>query len=186
MKVLVIPEDQTLDTYIVQPIVEALLRDAGIPGRADVLPEPRLRGADDALDKELLNRIVTDNPMIDVFVLVVDRDCDRQHNERRAREREAEHRGKLIACVAKEEVEVWMLALHKDAIAAPWQQIRDECDPKEMFAEPLLRDLGSSGPGRGRKRAMKALSGRIRSLLTLCPELASLQRQLQQARDARA
>lgn len=182
MKFLIIPEDQTLDGYILKPIVEAIAADLGVRGRVDVLPEPRLRGAGDALDAELIGEIVADNPMVDVFLLVVDRDCDRQNNQAKAEARRQEHPDKLIACVAIQEVEVWLLALYKDELGAPWQQVREHCDPKERWADPLLRRLGTNGPGGGRKLAMRALQGKLRSLLSLCEELEGLKQAIASAR----
>lgn len=89
--------------------------------------------------------------------------------------RQREHEGKLIACLARQEVEVWMLALHADRLNARFADVRAHCDPKEAWAEPLLDELGRDGPGRGRKRAMRALAGNWRSLRSRCPELGALQ-----------
>ncbi len=178
MKILIIPEDQTQDGYIVRPIVEALCADLGVSARVDVLPEPRLRGAGDALDKEIVAGIVRDNPMTDLFLLVADRDCDRRTHSAKAAEREKEHPRKLMACLAIEEVEVWMLALHREDLGARWSAVRSHCDPKEEWAEQLLQSLGRGGPGGGRKRAMQALRGQLQTLLSLCDELQELRRRL--------
>ena len=181
MKVLIIPEDQTLDAFIAKPVVEALLADLGIPARVDVLPEPRLRGAGDALDKAVVAEIVANNPMTDLFVLVVDRDCNRQKNEERAREREAEHAERLVACVAVQELEVWLLALHHDKLpqGTQWRQVRAECDPKERWANGVLAQLGTQGPGGGRKRAMRAVQGGgLKTLLSRCDEVRHLREAL--------
>lgn len=185
MKVLIIPEDQELDRYIVKPIVEALLTDLGRPAQVDVLPEPRLRGSSEALDKGMIDRIVGDNPMVDLFLLIVDRDCDRDKAEARAAARQKDYKKKLIACLARQEVEVWMLALHTDKLTASWAAVRRHCDPKEAYAEPLLDKLGSEGPGRGRKRAMRALTGNWRSLRDRCAELRELQEAISAWWDAR-
>lgn len=178
MKVLVIPEDQHHDRYIIKPVIEAIVADLGRKARIDVLPEPRLRGTSEALDPTLIRRIVDDNPMIDLFILVIDRDCDRENNEARAAARAAEHPGRLLACVARQEVEVWMLALHRDQIDTPFSVIRAHCDPKEAYAEPLLDRLGNRGPGEGRTAAMRAISGNLRGLLSRCDELAQLRAQI--------
>lgn len=178
MKVLVIPEDQELDRYILKPVIEALFADLGRRARVDVLPEPRLRGVSDALDSDTLAKIVADNPMIDLFLLVIDRDCDRENNVARTAARQREHAGRMIACLAIQELEVWMLALYKDRLDDPFSTVREECDPKERWAERLLADLGTDGPGRGRRRAMRALAGRWRSLRDTCPELRDLQDQI--------
>ncbi len=179
MKVLIIPEDQELDRYIVKPVVEALFADLGVPASVNVLPEPRLRGAGEALDKDTVASIVRDNPMEDLFLLIVDRDCNREQHEAKAAQRLAEHAGKLLACLAVQEVEVWLLALYKDRLKVTFTEVRKDPDPKERWAEPLLKELGSEGPGRGRKAAMRALSGKWRSLHDTCPELLDLQRRIQ-------
>jgi hypothetical protein len=180
VKVLVIPEDQELDRYIVKPVIEALFDDLRMRAAVDVLPEPRLRGAGDALDHAMIDDIVAKNPMVDLFVLVVDRDCDRMGNEGKARALQTRHEGKLLACVAQQEIEVWMLALHWEDLRKAhgleyFSTVRAHCDPKEEWAEPLLESLGSGGPGRGRKRAMRAIAGQWRSLRGRCDELAALQ-----------
>ena len=175
MKILVIPEDQQSDQYIVKPIVVRIAWDVGIRGQVEVLGEPRLRGASDALNPAFLREIVEENRTADAFVLVVDRDCDRDRHEARLADRVREHGGKVIGCLARQEIEVWMLALYSDKLGAPWQTVRDECDPKERFAEPLLRSLKSVGPGGGRKEAMRALDGNgLKALLSKCRELAEL------------
>lgn len=176
MKVLIIPEDQHHDQYILRPIVEALFRDLGRTARVQVLPEPRLRGAGDALDEDLLAQIVRDYPMIDLFLLMVDRDCNRLGHEEKVAARQREHAKSLIACLACQEIEVWLLALHLGKFdAGSISEVRAECDPKEKWAEPLLARLGSGGPGSGRKRAMAALSGNWRSLRDRCSELREFQ-----------
>lgn len=184
MKVLIIPEDQALDQYIVKPVVEAMLRDEQIPARVDVLPEPRLRGTGMALDAQIIAGIVTNNPMVDLFLLIVDRDCNREGNEEQAAARQREHQGKLIACLAVQEVEVWLLALYTDRLGARLTEVRAHCDPKERWAEPLLDELGREGPGRGRKRAMRVLASNWRRLRARCPELASLQKAVRAFRGA--
>ena len=185
MKVLLILEDQTHDQYIIKPVVEALFADLKLPARISVLPEPRLRGYSQALDPEMIRSIVHDNPMEDLFLLVVDRDCDRNHAETKTAAIQEEHATKLICCLAIQEIEVWMLALHADSLDAPLSEIRQHCDPKERWAEPLLARLGTDGPGAGRKKAMRALQGQWRSLRDRCDELKSLQDQVESWRRTR-
>lgn len=179
MKVLIIPEDPTNDSFIIKPVIEAVFADLGRRARIDMLRDPQLRGTNDALDRAMVARIIDENPMEDLFLLVVDRDCNRNGTETKAAARAAAHAGKLLACVAKQEVEVWMLALHADKIVESFREVRDECDPKERFAEPLLDRLGvRGGPGAGRKAARRPLAGNMRSLLSRCDELADLRAQI--------
>jgi hypothetical protein len=179
VKVLVIPEDQQLDQYILKPVIERLFEQLQQKARIEVLPEPRLRGGGAALEPQVLESIIQANRhAIDLFLLVVDRDCDRDSNVGRMAAREKEHGDVLIGCLAVEEVETWLLALHRDAVVrgfrVAWNEVRADCDPKEAFAEQLLEDLGRDGPGRGRKKAMRSLVGQWKTLCTLCPEIEEL------------
>ena len=175
MKVLIIVEDPTLDQYIAKPVIEQLFDDLGRKARVDVLTDPHLRGIDQALDPQIVREIVADNPMEDLFVLLVDRDCNRFHSEQRAAEREGDHAGKLVFGLALQELEVWMLALHRDELRESWNEVREHCDPKEAYAEPFLQAQGwSREVGKGRKRAMRSLATQWQGLLTVCPEVQAL------------
>ena len=180
MKVLLIPEDQTLDQYILKPVMEALFAELRVTARISVLPEPRLRGSSQALDPNVIREIVQDNPMVDLFILIVDRDCDREREraEAKAEAIRKEHEVRLQTCLARQEVEVWMLALHSASLDESLETIREDCDPKERWAIPLLERLGTHGPGGGRKKAMRKLQGSWRSLRDRCGELKELETQV--------
>ena len=112
---------------------------------------------------------------------MVDRDCNRLGAEEKVAVREREHGGRLVGCVAIEELEVWMLGLYdQKQLPAPWKEIRSHCDPKEQYAEPFLARAGwSTYVGRGRKRAMDELGrGTLRRLLARCEELRTLRGRL--------
>lgn len=158
-----------------------LFQAVGRPARVEVLSDPHLRGAQQALNRDTLQAVIDDNPMIDLFLLVVDRDCDREGNVGRVAEREREFAGRLLGCVAIEEVEVWMLGLWEQKnLPASWKEIRAHCDPKETYGEPFLGEAGlATHVGRGRKRAMDALAqGGMRRLLSRCEELRTLRDRL--------
>jgi hypothetical protein len=181
MKVLVIPEDPTLDQHILKPIVQHLFKDLGRAVRVDVLQDPHLKGVDEALNSATVEAIIGENPMIDLFIIMVDRDCDRQGNVAKAAQRRSEHPAVLRTCLAEEEVEVWMLALHRDLLDETWGVIRQHCDPKEAYAEPFLKKQGWwSEVGKGRKRAMRDVDARWSGLLTVCPELRVLRDEIEQ------
>jgi hypothetical protein len=119
--------------------------------------------------------------MVDLFLVMVDRDCNRHGNEERAAAREQEHPGKLLACLAVQEVEVWMVALHREALDVPWKDLRADCDPKERYADPLLRQLSSpTAVGHGRKQAMREIAPRWNALVQRCEELARLRERLKE------
>lgn len=184
MKVLIIPEDPTLDQHILKPIVERLFADLGRRARVLMLTDPHMRGVDQALDASTIDTIVGKYPMVDLFLLMVDRDGDRLGNTVKARQREVEYPGRLVACLAVEEVEVWMLALHRDdlrqTLGARWPEVRAHHDPKEAYAAPFIQTKGwATGVGRGRKQAMQALPTQWNSLLQVCDELAVLKRRLE-------
>jgi hypothetical protein len=109
---MIIPEDPALDQFILKPVVEALFKDLNRVARVQVLPNPRLRSVEQALEPKQIGSIIDSYPQEDVFLLLVDRDCD-QYRINRVNSREAEvmSRGKaLIGCLAIEEVEMWVIA----------------------------------------------------------------------------
>lgn len=175
MRVLIIPEDPTLDRHVLQPIVHRIFQDLGRKARIDVLTDPHLRGVDQALGSEVVGAIVEDNRMIDLFLLVVDRDCDRLGNSRKAGARQREHPEQLIATLAREELEVWALAPHRGDLDAGWTEVRSHCDPKERYFDPFIRRKGwLETVGKGRKRAMRNLGAAWTGVLSVCPEIAEL------------
>ena len=178
MKVLVIPEDPTLDQYVLKPVVEHLFKDLKRSARVFVLQDPHLRGVSEALDRRIIGEILEERPMIDLFLLIVDRDCeDGRQTQLDARITQARESGRcLLGCLAIEEVEVWALALHRSELSAAWSEVRKECHPKERYFEPLTREKRwQEGPGRGRASAMAGLAGNWRSLRRVCDELQKLQ-----------
>jgi hypothetical protein len=180
VRVLVIPEDPVHDSYVLKPIVERLFRELGKRARVDVLHKPRMKGIDQALAKQSLESVVRDHPMVNVFLVLVDRDGIESRAERAAA-REAEHPNRLFVCLAVEEVEVWMLALYAGDLGVEWGEVRTDPHPKERFAEPLLKKIAPRGSiGAGRVRAMDTLDARTFSgLLNRCPELQDLLTRLQ-------
>lgn len=175
IKVLIIAEDPTIDQHILEPVVERIFSDLNRKARVEALKDPHLGGVAQALNPDQVREIIADNPMEDLFLLMVDRDGDASGNATKAAARVAENQGKLLACVAVEEVEVWMLALHREKLDASWQEIRGHRDPKERYSDPFLRAQGwLSTVGRGRKRAMSTLGARWSGLLTVCPEIDAL------------
>jgi hypothetical protein len=65
VKVMVIPEDPTLDRYILKPVMERMFDDLGRRARVEVLANPRLRGVAQALDAATVARVVAMYPMIE-------------------------------------------------------------------------------------------------------------------------
>lgn len=178
MKVLVIPEDPTLGQYILKPIIGQILTDIGARSpRIEVLTNPRLRGVAQALDPSVVDEIVEDNPMIDLFLVLIDRDGNK-NRQSWADALERNH-GNLFCCLAIEEIEVWMLAVHRESLADRWSDIRAEHHPKERFAIPFLEErFPALGVGEARRAAMREVGKRWRGVLQVCPELEELKRRL--------
>ena len=179
MKVLIIPEDPTLDQYILKPIVGRIFADLGKSPRIEVLSKPRLRGVSQALDSAILTNVVETFRMIDLFLVLVDRDGN-PHRSGVAHQRETEHQGRLFVCLAVEEIEVWMLAIHRESLGFPWNEVRAEIHPKERFAQPFLTEKAPKlDPGAGRAWAMRELGARWTGILQCCSELEELQRRIE-------
>jgi hypothetical protein len=190
MKALIILEDHTLDRYIAKPVVERILRDLQRSAQIDVVSHPRIRGVNQALSARTVDQVVRLNPMVDLFLIIVDRDCDEQRaaGPLAARLRTVVAGGRIIlGCLAIEEIEVWALALHRREIRAQWEHIRSECHPKEVYFQPFIERMGwEQSLGRGRQTAMEALRRQWRALKGRCPEIQVLQDQIRQWLDSRA
>lgn len=179
MRVLIIPEDPTLDQYVLKPVVERIFADLGRPARVEVLRDPHLSGVDQALDEGMVAGIVEDNRMIDLFLLMVDRDCDRMNNTARSGARRQEHAERIVVGLAWQEVEVWPLAIHRAEVLTPFREVRAHCDPKEAFWDPFVVHKGWLGEvGKGRKKAMRNLGSAWSGVLKGCPEIAELKEEL--------
>jgi hypothetical protein len=180
---MIIPEDPALDQYILKPVVEVIFSEVHRVASVKVLQNPRLRSVEQALDPAQLNSIIASYPQEDLFLLLIDRDCDQNRiNRVKSRESEVMSKGKaLIGCLAIEEVEMCALAIHQGDLPASWREMRQECDPKEAYFHPLVELLGlQNNVGRGRKHIMKGLSGQYSRLLQLCPEIAELRDRIRQ------
>ena len=183
MKVLVIPEDPTLDQHILKPIVERIFKDLNRKANVYVLQGPRLEGISQALDKDVIGSILQQRRMMDLFLLIVDRDGKPERQSRLdARIAQAEEAGKTMrGCMAIEEVEVWALALHRSEVADSWSDVRNEVHPKETYFDPFVkRKKWLEGLGRGRVRAMRELAGNWKTLKSRCPELQRLEDEIAQ------
>jgi hypothetical protein len=183
--VLVIPEDSRTDGYIVGPVMSAAVQSCGRPNaRVRVLTDPILGGIHEALKLNNLREIVDRYPLVNLFVLVVDRDDD---PSRRGLldQREGEVAGVLkagqglIAVEAWQEVEAWGLAGQDLPTGVRWSDIRAERDVKERFFSPYVRANGLfRGLGGGRKSlgdSARRNYGRVRSR---CPELRDFEQRV--------
>jgi hypothetical protein len=177
-RVLVIPEDFTKDEHILKPLVERILAECGHSARVEVCREPNLQGVSAALNIELLRtKVVPLYPMVDLFILFVDRDGN-EGRKVRTDQIESTLTGELadkgrtfLAEVAWQEVEIFVLAGHKLPTAWNWQEIRADPDVKNTFFQQLvaLRGTGKQ-PHEGRKKLMAEAIGNWQRIKSRCPE----------------
>ncbi len=190
MNVQIVLEDTPKDQHIAVPLIRALFQHIQRPARVGALSE-RLRSVEQVTDMDkLLPILAARSGMVDLFILLVDRDCRApgrpRGGDRATALRNLEKRvigcGELgpqcgfIACEAWEELEVWLLAGFEHP---NWHEIRDHCDPKEEFFEPFARARGVfEKPAEGRAELMDEAVRRYRRIRHLCPELQSLEQRI--------
>lgn len=176
-RVLVIPEDQTHNGYILRPIVEQMLAELGKHrARVTVLPNPRLTGYDHAL-RAIRGELIERYRHFDLWLFLPD--GDRADDLRWLENELAEQQVHLFCCPAQPEVEAWLLAGHRDKLPLSWAEVRQHTHLKEAVFKPFLKEFGNSqSSGGGRGRLVRETLSRYRRLLLLCTELADLENRL--------
>lgn len=182
-------EDHTYDQYILRPVVGALLAELGKPrATVHVVTTPRLTGFS-RLKSEACNILERYGPVSDLLIFAADLDCDDGQDGRP--DKSAALTDTIESCpsqidasvvvMAQQEIEVWCLWGARDLLPDPWAVVREECDPKEMYFEPLLTSADVKMPGMGRKRLIEAsLSSGWQSIRTGCSELAELEQSVRE------
>ena len=181
--VLVVPEDPANNGYILKPLVSRILAACGKSNaKVTVLTNPRAKGYEHA--KGLLrDQLFERYRQMNLFLFLPDADGKDRRAELGALERVARDRGaQLLCCAAEQEIEVWLLAGHRNRLkAAPWQEIRADVSVKENVFHPFLAAHGNSkAPGGGREDLMNQALNGYGALLQLCPELAELERRIRE------
>jgi hypothetical protein len=191
LRVLVIAEDFVKDQYFLKPLFEKMFDVIGRRANVEVCMNPRLRGTSEALDGERIGAILDMYPMVQLFLLIVDRDGNDGQEGRKDRravldgiERSAAERlsaGRLlVADQACEEVEVWLLAGHDLPSGLAWASVRAHRDPKEAYYNPFARARGVfDAPAEGRRILGREAVARYDRIRQLCPELDALHRRVE-------
>jgi hypothetical protein len=185
--VLVIPEDFRKDQGILKPIVSAMLAAAGRPrANVRVCQNPRLGGTGQALKKERIAEVVQMYPMINLFLLCVDRDGQsgrRQQLDNIESYIRSECDRVLLAENAWQEIEVWVLAGLTDLPADwAWTDIRADANPKEVYYLPIACRKGlEMEPDEGRGILARQAAANYQRIHQLCAEdIQTLQRRVQE------
>ena len=178
MNVLIIPEDFRKDQYIVAPIIRKMLAQIGkANANVRVCLDPLMGGISEATKWERIQEVIDMYPMVQVFLLIVDRDGieTRRLTLDRLEQKAAEHLGTtgrmLLAENAWQEIEVWAIAGQPLPREWKWAEVRQHRDPKEAYFEPLAinRNL-TNEPGEGRTTLGREAAANYTRVRSLCVE----------------
>ena len=163
-----------------------MLAEIGKPrAKVQVCKDPLLRGVTEALKWERIQEILDRYRMVQMFLLIVDRDG--VEGRRTALDALETRAVTILAtdCVflaenAWQEVEVWLLAGHDLPKDWRWQEIRQDPNSKETYFLPFAQQRGVvDGPGQGRKTLAREAAGKYTRIRSLCPEdIARLEQRL--------
>jgi hypothetical protein len=192
MNVLIIPEDFRNDQHIVGPIIKRMLSEVGKPNaKVRVCVDPLLGGIGEAKKWANIEEILEMYPMVDLFLLLVDRDG--KEGRRQSLDNLEEKAAKklsvgktFLAENAWQELEVWAIADQNLLDGWRWQEIRDEIHPKETYFEPLAKSLGlSNHPNGGRKTLGNEAAANYPRVRSRCKEdVEALENKIRQWIDA--
>lgn len=174
-RVLVIPEDPTHNGYILKPLVQAILADAGKPqARVEVLTNPKLGGYDHAL-ASIRGDLSERYGFWDLWLFIPDAD---RANDAAMTALENELKAKqvpLLCCAAQPEVELYACVAYRTELGMTWDEARNANRFKEDAFEPLLKKRGDSRrAGGGRDLLIAESLKNLPFLFKLCPELRTL------------
>ena len=175
-RVLVVPEDPTLNGHILKPLAEALLGDAGRPrARVKVLDNPRVRGYPHAARTIRGDELHTSYAFYDLWLFFPDAD---RATPDAMEDLEADSRSRgipLLCCPAQPEVEIYACVPFRDELHRPWKEIRTHPRLKEDVFDPLLAKHGHPRrPGGGRDLMIARSLRNLPLLYLLCPETKRL------------
>jgi hypothetical protein len=174
-KVLVIPEDPTFNGYILRPVIDAVLQEAGKPrAKVTVLTNPRLGGYDHA-KKAILDDLPDRYRFWDLWIFVPD--ADRASPEAMAK-LEEELRQKsinLLCCPAQPEVEIYCCVAYREQLSLSWELAREHHKFKEEVFQPLLDKNGDyRRPSGGRDLMIDESLKNMAAFFQFCPEMKRL------------
>jgi hypothetical protein len=179
LKVLVIPEDPTHNGYILKPLVQAVLADAGKPAaRVQILTSPRLTGYDHAR-AAIAGELVDSYAHFDLWLFMPD--ADRASAAAMAA-LEAELLAKgitVICCPAVPEVEIYACVAYRAEVPGGWPAARANPRMKEQVFEPLKQRFGNPrSAGAGREQMVMASLANMQVMYQCCPEIRTLRERI--------
>ena len=173
--VLVIPEDPTLNGYILKPLTQAIVTDAGRPAaNVTVLPRPRLRGYAHAR-KAIRDELPELYAHFHLWLFFPDADKATGGAMQDLEVHVREQGIMLLCCAAQPELEVYTCAAFRSEIQDSWEEVRQHPRMKEEVFDRLLSSHGDPRrPGGGRDLMIKESLKNLPLLFRLCPELKRL------------
>lgn len=177
MRVLIICEDYRTDAFILKPIIAAMMKQLGKPKAKVDFPKKILGGVSEALNWKRIKDIIDDYPMVDLFLLIVDRDGNEDRENALKRIENLTQNDPDIDCTlfgenAWQEIEVWALAGVQDLPSEwNWKEIRQEVHPKEVYFLPYSRNRNLiSSPGQGRQILGEQAANEYKRVRQFCPD----------------
>ncbi len=181
MKALIIPEDPRNDEYTLRPLLKAMASRLDFPGRPklkiEICTDPILGGISNIFRIERIRDIVEMYPLVDVFILCVDRDG--VLHRRASLDYLVQSCGeflrptqRMIAAQAWEEIEIWILAGMDDLPPQwVWSAVRAEVSLKETYFNEYVRYRGlQTQPRQGRKFLAELAARNYGRIKQLCSE----------------
>ncbi len=175
-RVLVVPEDPTLNGHILKPLVEALLGDAGRPrARVKVLDNPRVQGYDHAVRTIRGDELHASYAFFDLWMFIPDADRGKRDAMDRLEADSGSREVPLLCCPARPEVEIYACVPFRDELDMEWKEVRNHLRMREEVFEPLLARHGDARrPGGGRDMMITRSLRNLPLLYRLCPETKRL------------
>ena len=175
VQALVIPEDPTNNGYILKPVVEMVLAEAGKPAaRVRVLSNPRVRGYDDAV-RVVRQDLASRYGFMDLWLFLPDADRASSSAMSGLEDELRAQNVTLLCCPAVPEVEVYACVAYRNKLGVSWQEVRAHPSMKETYFDPLLAKHGDRRqPGGGRRAMIERSLAARRAFFQFCPEIARL------------
>lgn len=175
MKVLVIPEDQTYNGYILRPLAKAIMADAGRrSAKVTIAPRPRLRGYAHAM-RAIRGELPDLYGFYDLWLFVPDADRASADAMQTLENELAERSISLLCCAAQPELEIYACAAFRSDMQETWEEARQNPRMKEEVFQPLVRLHGvARQPGASRRMMITRSLRNVPLLFRLCPELKRL------------
>ncbi|PWU11895.1 MAG: hypothetical protein C5B50_22465 [Verrucomicrobia bacterium] len=180
-KILVIPEDAKYNGYILKPIVQRVVAEAGrAKAQITILPRAKSGGIDSAKNA-IRNELAPAWRWMDLWLFIPDGDRMNAAGAAEMERQLAAQNIALICCPAMPEIEAWLLAGHRARLNIEWNRVAGHPRFKEEVFEPFMREHGYPDlPGMGREKLTLETLANYAGLKHLCPEIERLEERIRE------